>query len=196
MHLHRIPGLSEQYLYFNDDIFPVGECKPEDFFVNGLPAIGYSTHILAANMYKKICRNSDRLARKVLGIKPSCRFIRPQHICDPMLKSECEKLYSLAEPQIRETAATRIRTEENLNQYLYMDYVYYQGKAVNRKISSKHFSLSVASPKQLTEFIANPTRNLVCINDVRLSEERYKLISKVLIDAFELKFPVKSRFER
>jgi hypothetical protein len=42
MHLHRIPGLDEQYLYFNDDMFPVGDCKSEDFFRDGKAVIGYS----------------------------------------------------------------------------------------------------------------------------------------------------------
>ena len=37
MHLHRIAGLDEEYLYFNDDMFPVGDCKPTDFFRDGRP---------------------------------------------------------------------------------------------------------------------------------------------------------------
>ena len=40
MHLHRIPGLDEEYLYFNDDMFPVGDCRPEDFFRDGKAVIG------------------------------------------------------------------------------------------------------------------------------------------------------------
>jgi hypothetical protein len=32
MFLHNIEGLDEEYLYFNDDIFPVLPSKPEDFF--------------------------------------------------------------------------------------------------------------------------------------------------------------------
>ncbi len=35
--LHRIPGLSEQFVYFNDDMFLTSPVKPEDFFKNGLP---------------------------------------------------------------------------------------------------------------------------------------------------------------
>ena len=29
--LHRIPGIDEEFLNFNDDIFPVADCRPEDF---------------------------------------------------------------------------------------------------------------------------------------------------------------------
>ena len=78
MNLHRIPGLDEEYLYFNDDMFPVGDCSPTDFFRDGKAVIGYYRHFFASNMYKKICRNSDRLAREALGLKPSVFFTRPQ----------------------------------------------------------------------------------------------------------------------
>lgn len=195
MHLHRIPGMDEEYIYFNDDMFPVGDCKPTDFFRDGRPVIGYYTHLFASGMYKKICRNSDRLARKALGMKPSCFFTRPQHICSPMLKSQCEELYAKVEDEIRKTSATRTRTEENLNQYLFLDYMNYKGLVIREKISNKHFSVAVASPDSLRDFLHNPTRNLVCINDVRLSEERYEQLRGAILDAFQSTFPSKSRFE-
>jgi hypothetical protein len=195
MHLHRIPGLDEEYLYFNDDMFPVGDCKPTDFFRNGKPVIGYYTHLFASGMYKKICRNSDRLARKALGMKSSCFFTRPQHICSPMLKSQCEELYAKVEAEIRKTTASRTRTENDLNQYLFLDYMNYQGMVIKEKISNKHFSVALASPESLRSFLLNPTRNLVCINDVHLSEEKYQKLHGAIIEAFETAFPNKSRFE-
>lgn len=195
MHLHRIPGMDEEYIYFNDDMFPVGDCRPTDFFRDGRPVIGYYTHLFASGMYKKICRNSDRLARKALGMKPSCFFTRPQHICSPMLKSQCEELYAKVEDEVRKTSATRTRTEENLNQYLFLDYMNYKGLVIREKISNKHFSVAVASPDSLRDFLHNPTRNLVCINDVRLSEERYEQLRGAILDAFQSTFPSKSRFE-
>jgi hypothetical protein len=195
MHLHRIAGLDEEYLYFNDDMFPVGDCKPTDFFRDGRPVIGYYRHLFASGMYKKICRNSDRLARKALGIKSSLCFTRPQHICSPMLKSQCEELYAKVEEEIRKTSATRTRTAENLNQYLFMDYMNYKGMVIKEKISNKHFSVAVASPESLREFLLKPTRNLVCINDVHLSEKKYQKLHSAILNAFEMAFPEKSRFE-
>jgi hypothetical protein len=32
MFLHRIPGLSERFIYGNDDMFPLSQLEPEDFF--------------------------------------------------------------------------------------------------------------------------------------------------------------------
>lgn len=37
LNFHRIPGLSEQFVYFNDDMFLLSPVEPEDFFKNGLP---------------------------------------------------------------------------------------------------------------------------------------------------------------
>lgn len=37
LNLHRIEGLSEQFVYFNDDLFLISPVKEEFFFKNGLP---------------------------------------------------------------------------------------------------------------------------------------------------------------
>ena len=37
LNMNKIPGLSEQFIYFNDDIFLIKPVLPNDFFVNGLP---------------------------------------------------------------------------------------------------------------------------------------------------------------
>jgi hypothetical protein len=37
LNMHRIRGLSEQFVYFNDDTFIINKMEPEDFFRNGLP---------------------------------------------------------------------------------------------------------------------------------------------------------------
>jgi len=43
--LHRIPGLAEHFVYFNDDMFIVSPVEPADFYLNGLPremAVSYA----------------------------------------------------------------------------------------------------------------------------------------------------------
>ena len=37
LNLHRIPGLAEKFVYFNDDFYLTAPVKPTDFFVKGLP---------------------------------------------------------------------------------------------------------------------------------------------------------------
>ena len=195
MHLHCIEGLDEEYLYFNDDIFPLKKCQPTDFFRNGKGILGMSHHWLTCGMFKHICKNSDTLARKVLGLKSSLKFLRPQHVCTPMLKSECEQLYRLAKKEIL-SSLTTTRSENNLNQYLFLDYMYLRGKIINERLSKKHFSVGAVTADRLHSFIKTPTHKLTCINDVQLSENRYKELQASLLSAFEEVFPNKSRFEQ
>ena len=195
MHLHRIDGLDEEYLYFNDDMFPMLPCEPTDFFRNGKGVIGMSRHVVAHDMYKKICRNSDRLARRAAGRGASLWFLRPQHICSPMLRSECCELYAKCEGEIL-GAMSRVRTERNYTQYIYLNYMYLRGKIEPKRISKKHFSLAIASATKLCEFIKNPSRKMTCINDVYLQEERYVELRKELLEAFEERFPQRSKFEK
>lgn len=37
MNIHRIPGLADRFVYFNDDMFLLRPFQPEDFFRDGLP---------------------------------------------------------------------------------------------------------------------------------------------------------------
>lgn len=195
MHLHRIAGLDEEFIYFNDDIFPIADSSPSDFYQNGKAKIGFSTHWLACGIFKKICRNSDRGARKLLGMPSSCCFVRPQHSCQPMLKSVYEEVYGRMESEIL-SSLTRTRSAGNLNQYLYLDYAYYSGRVIPERISCKHFSVAATSPDRLQSFIANPTRKFMCINDVRLSPSKFETMQSAVLASFEQKFPDKSRFEK
>ena len=71
-----------------------------------------------------------------------------------------------------------------------------KGLNINKEISKKHFSLAIATERALRKFLLNPTHKFVCINDVKLSEERYESLRKVLLETFEMIFPHKSRFEK
>lgn len=194
MHLHRIKGLAEQFLYFNDDMFPVLPCKADDFFHDGKAMLGMSRHLLALNMYKRICRNSSNTARKAMGMTPSPFFMRPQHICSPMLKSVCEEVYSKVKKDII-ASITRTREGYNLNQYLFLDYMYLKGVLINRRLSKKHFSTGVTSAKKLCDYLLHPKHKLICINDVQMSEERYTTMRNALIETFETILPQKSGYE-
>ena len=194
MFLHKIEGLDEEYIYFNDDMYPVEKCEPTDFFRDGKIVLGFTRHWLALDMYKKQCRNSSQMAQRALGQKETMSFLRPQHICSPMLKSESEKVFDAMKDEILPTVS-RLRTPDNLNQYLFLDYLYYKGLAVNEKISKKHFSVAIATTEQIRNFLLSPTRKFVCINDVKLPENKFKVMNKAINDAFETRFPQKSRFE-
>ncbi|MBP5218085.1 MAG: hypothetical protein J6Z47_03950 [Bacteroidales bacterium] len=194
MFIHRIPGLGEKFLYFNDDMFPVMDCSEEDFFVGDKSAIGFSHHLFAGGKYKKRVRNSDHQARKALGMRPGLTFVRPQHTCSPMFRSDNCKLYAFSEDTIFKVVS-RLRTTENFNQYLYLDYLYYQGRTTKGKISNKHLSPAVYSPESIAASIEDPKTKLICINDVHMGDEEFERYREVILAAFERHFPERSRFE-
>ena len=195
MFLPRIEGLDEEILYFNDDFFPVSDCRPEDFFEDGKAFIKFSRHLIARGMYKKHVRNSDNLVRSASGRRPALFFLRPRHSCYPMLLSESKALFALREQEIL-SSVTRIRDRKNFNGGIYQDWLYYRGKTGPVRVSGKYFSLALHTAEEVAPYILSPKSQFVCINDVRLDEDTFRRYRDCLTAAFEKKFPNPSRFER
>lgn len=61
--LHEIKGLSEKFVYFNDDIFLINPVTPQDFFKNGLPMDTFALRALEITgqaedgFFRKIANN-------------------------------------------------------------------------------------------------------------------------------------------
>ena len=193
-HFQNIPGLDEQFLYFNDDLFPVRPCRPESFFAGGKVRVGISRHLLCRGMFRQITRTSDRLARKALNMRPSLCFLRPQHVCTPMLKSEMKAVYEQVGQEIL-SSQTMVREACNVNQYFFTDYLFYKGMVDNSKLSKKHISLGTASVGKVKKAICSPDRDLLCLNDVQMGKGRFEKLRNAIIDSFESRFPEKSSFE-
>lgn len=88
--MHRIPGLAEQFVYFNDDMFLTAPAKPEDFFVHGLPCDSLSeTNSISGNgdpIWNGICQNNSDFLNRHFKRK----ICRKQHL---------EKWFSLKSPK-------------------------------------------------------------------------------------------------
>ena len=75
LNMHRIPGLAEQFVYFNDDFFLTAPVKPSDFFVKGRPCDSLEENPLTLNwrdMMVSVNAN-DVLFLNRHHSKPSCR---------------------------------------------------------------------------------------------------------------------------
>lgn len=188
MFLHRIPELDEQFVYFNDDMFPVRPTREEEFYVEGKSVIGFRKHLFHFGLYKQQTYNADLLARKALGMAPGPLFVRPQHTCSPMQKSACEEVYARIGDEL-EASISPLREKYNVNQYVFLDYLYYGERAVkDAAISNLHLSLAVKSADQVCDAILNPRTSFVCINDVKLSEPQYLEMKTRILEAFEKKY--------
>lgn len=195
MYLHKIPGLSEEYLFFNDDMFPVMDCSNDDFFVEGKSAIGFRRNFIVANGYKSFVKNSDRQARLSLGKKPGFFFIRPQHTVSPMLKSSAEEVYDFSKDRIFQVMSP-LRRDDNFNQYLFLDYMFFKGLTVKGGISNKHLTPAVHGVNKICSYIEKPRTKLICINDVQMPQKKFEYYRDRITSSFEKHFPQKSRFEK
>lgn len=92
LNFHRIEGLSEQFVVFNDDFFITKELKPKDFFVDGLPVdllaeypvmcdgknYVYSHELCCnANLLGKYYNRKEykkRLKKKIINIKYGAKY--------------------------------------------------------------------------------------------------------------------------
>ncbi|MCI6731553.1 MAG: Stealth CR1 domain-containing protein [Lachnospiraceae bacterium] len=89
LNLHRIEGLSEQFVYFNDDFFLTSPVVPEDFFVNGLPCDfreEIPLEFYEKDVYNQICVNNIIFLNRHFSRRAS-------------RKKEPGKWYSLKSPQ-------------------------------------------------------------------------------------------------
>src|SRR5699024_7876638 len=64
LNLHRIPNLSDQFIYFNDDVFLINDTVPEDFFVKGVPRDNASLNLIMPikrNLISQVVFNNTTL---------------------------------------------------------------------------------------------------------------------------------------
>lgn len=54
--VHKIPGLAEQFVLFNDDMFLTAKTKPTDFFRNGIPVNTMSLLAITPSGERQYCR--------------------------------------------------------------------------------------------------------------------------------------------
>lgn len=192
--LHRIPGLAEEFIYFNDDIFPLLPCSPEDFFRGGKAVLGFRKCLLCTGQFRKQTRNSDHAALDAAGLPHKLMFIRPQHTATTMLKSASKEVFDKMEAYLS-TVISPLRTDRNVNQYIFLDYQKATGRAIDEPLSNKHISFASATEEKLRSYFSSPTRKLVCINDTKMSPEKTERFRTLIPELFSGRFPVKSAFE-
>lgn len=167
MNLHRIPGLSEKFVYFNDDMFLNKKIKPDFFFKNGEPvdfapfgmprAKDYTHYSICANNIILLNKYFDKRKlvkehwRKFLSPKYGIRIIKTIlalpweeitgfdeiHTCSPMLRSSFDELWRLEKSTIESTCASKTRNEKNYNQYLFKYWAFCDGNFRPRSNSAK-----------------------------------------------------------
>lgn len=191
--LHLIPGLSNLFIYGNDDTYILKDVDPSEFFDGVMPK-----HYLKQSFYNrkyenkhiKMCQGMLRLVGKKLGLSPfpDNFYSVPKHCQQPFNKSILKSIAGAFNTEIKESI-TRFRNEKNISQYLFILYYMYSTafKYVSH-IPSRSFDMNIS----LNEIIELPRHNqfkLICLNNNTANNEL------IMMSSFEKHFPVKSRFE-
>ncbi|WP_251093948.1 stealth conserved region 3 domain-containing protein [Streptomyces sp. Caat 7-52] len=202
--LHHIPGLSEHYLYFNDDVFinrPVGA---ESFFHgSGIARIPFSPLKLGVGAPHPLepapnsaGKNTREVIRRFHG-----RYIthKSLHTPHPQLLSVMREMEGLGIEELERTSYSRFRSTADVApaSTLHHHWAIATGRAVPADYSFRYVQLGTPDMRRrLARLAAGEDVDFFCLNDVD-TDPKDRAAAQAAIHAFlERRFPFPSRFER
>ena len=194
--LHRIEGLSERFIYANDDMYVINPISAEKFFIDDKAVTCYEQLPIQKDkptFYESIVMNSNELVLE----SPRHKFfedgyvIQPHHTIRPYIKSLFEECCTKYLSEI-EAKTTRFRSPLNCNNYMVDLYQKKVGRAIDDMTIRNVCVLNNAVGDELKALLSQESDTLCIIDrypDVDIFE------NDILIGFFEHKFPNKSKYE-
>lgn len=225
LNLFKIRELEEQFVYFNDDMFLNAPTSPNDFFLNGRPCdnaildmvipMGENDvfyHIVLNNIdivnkyysKRKVLRNNIKgwynlkygkeLVRNMC-LMPWKYFsgFKNYHLPNSFLKSSFETMFKREPIAFERTWKNHFRGVDDINQYVVQDFQLCEGIFYPKRKSGKFFEIGNQTDEIVKNILSNKYK-MICLNDDS-SNIDFEYNRKVIIDAFEKKYPEKSAFE-
>ncbi len=223
-YIHKIPGLTEHFVYFNDDFYIIDHVKKERFFQNGLPCdiavfdynpswsqwyrrIKNNIRIINRHFDKKevMALHHDKWFDKSYGTKARWNYIlkfydkfitlRTPHNAQPYLKSTFDEVWAAAEKELTETSANRFRSLSDYTPELFRTWQICQGNFTPyNTYKDTKMFPLMVRPKQAIKAIYRQSYTLVCLND-NVHIRNYDLVMENIRNAFQHILPEKSSFE-
>lgn len=187
MFITKIPGLSDKFLYANDDIFITNKIKPDDFFTEDKVKLNFEKHTNLSNITAKTFLNSYNLGT---GLSETTYYICPKHSIACYLRKDMEAFDKKYEKEIL-ASCTRFRAENNLNIYMYAMYM----KTMEHTTASKvnfQYMCTTSNFKDL-EDIYKKNIQVICLNDTSETENIYQ--NKDLLKFFNRYYPNACKYE-
>lgn len=223
--MHLIPGLSDRFVYFNDDFYIINHVRPERFFQNGLPCdIAAFQYNLPLSQYYVTLENNIRLInrnfnkREVLKrdrekwfapeygskaglnrlLAPYGKFItlRTPHNAQPYLRSTFEEVWRAEGDELRRTSANRFRSKEDYTPELFRTWQICRGNFTPyNTYRDTKMFPLLIKSAKAVEAIRSQSYSLVCLNDNQ-HIRNYEQVMERISDAFRTILPDKSSFEK
>jgi hypothetical protein len=179
--LWRINGLSEKFLYFNDDMFITRPVSKNDFFMSNKPVL--------RGKFKKFKKKSD-ISLHENGILNGALmmnfdnkiFFKQAHAPYVLIKSHLENLYKLHKEQFEKNAAYKFRSRE---QFLSVSLFYH--KCI---IDKKYIIKYTKDYLHLSEIECKASPEEVLINSLKkINKRKYKFICINDLGSLKIKIP-------
>lgn len=223
--IHKIPGLSEQFVFFNDDMYLTAPVKPTDFFTEeGLPRYNTALSPIVPARYgtanfqvndmeiitsyfsrNEILKNGKffKLKQGVKLVVKSLLYRNSNFICGfweshlpyPLLKSTFELLWKKERETLEKTSASRFRAPADTNVWLFK---YWQIASGRYAIGDPKIGLLCSlddADSNLWKQILSQKYRIMCIND-GFDIKNKEDVMREFIDTMEKLLPEKSQFEK
>nr|WP_308346598.1 stealth family protein [Streptomyces sp. ISL-66] len=202
--LHRIDGLSEHFLYFNDDVFLGREMAPGGFFLaNGLTQFFPSPALVPLGPpsvddvpVSVAGKNNRALIQARFGTTPTQKMRHVPHALSRTVLAEIEEEFA---EQHRATAANRFRSPQDIAipSSLHHYYAFHTGRALAGDLEYMYIDVSLPNAaNRLDRLLLARDRDVFCLNDTLSTEEDFETSSSLLRPFLDAYYPVPSRFER
>ena len=221
LNIHRIPGLSEHFVYFNDDMFLVSPVKPTDFFVKGLPRDCAIRNMPMLYDIGHINLNDINLINKAFSFKEQFRknlgkwfnyrygfhclrslFFLPLveftgaknlHLANAYTKQTFNDVWDRFGTVLDQTCRRKFRSVLNVNQWLFKYWQLVSGEFFPQWIDIGRTS-NIGDLKFLRSSLTRHKNKLICLQDCDWMSD-INSIKKEVQEVFESVLPDKSQFE-
>ncbi|CAJ1500981.1 stealth family protein [[Mycobacterium] burgundiense] len=203
--LHRIPGLSEHFIYANDDMFfgqPVG---PETFFSPGgiTKFIEDDTRIGLGSPEEDRSgfENSARVNRRLLHHRYGAVITRHlAHAPTPLRKSVVTEMETEFPDEFAATAASPFRARDNISvtNSLYHYYALLSGRAVVQQGAQTRYvdTTAKAGLREMKTLLKQRSVDFFCLNDDADEEVSPRKRAKAMTKFLRSYFPIPAPWER
>lgn len=193
MFLGDIPGLAERFIYGNDDMYPVGTLRPEDFFVGNKPCqhhdeLYYEDVRYINDVFKRSCFNELNVVATDFGKEFTTTYLRGGHSLSPILRKTCKAVWEAHEQEIKDNISA-VRTDNSMNQYIYPFYQHLSGKYVDHVPSCKYVSMWDGI-KVILDTIADRKVQVVCVNDDEVANTVWQTCAMKVRNALEQRLTI------
>lgn len=202
--LHHIDGLSEYFLYSNDDMFFGRAVTPELFFTPGGVSqfvessvrIGVGAAEVRRSGHDNAARVNRDLLRDAFGVVITRDL---EHCAAPMRRSVMGELNARFPEEFARTAAARFRsaTDVSVTNSLYHYFALATGRAVVTKRPRTRYvqtTMYEAIPR-MRRLLANRNADMFCLNDGGNAQIPEHVRVDLMRDYLESYFPVRAPWE-